>query len=215
MKNILCYGDSNTYGYIPVFPSKSSRFDRQKRWTGILSNELGAGYCVIEEGLNARTTVWNDPVEGYYEGRDKNGKEYLMPCLDSHAPVDLVVLMLGTNDLKNRFAVSAQDIADSIFSLIGIIKNSKSGPGELSPAILIICPAPLGRLSEFEDLFIGGTEKSNNLSVFYKKIAKDAGVEFLNAGDIIKSSDIDGIHFEEKEHEKLGKAVAEKIKKIF
>ena len=95
MKRILCYGDSNTWGYDPA---TQERFDRATRWTGVLRTTLGDGYEILEEGLNGRTTVWDDPIEGY-----KNGHTYLVPCLETHRPVDLVVLMLGTNDLKKRF----------------------------------------------------------------------------------------------------------------
>ena len=99
MKTILCYGDSNTWGYNP---SMGGRYARDERWPGVLRKELGEGYLVIEEGLNGRTTVWDDPIEGY-----KNGKTYLVPCLETHKPLDLVIILLGTNDLKMRFSVSA------------------------------------------------------------------------------------------------------------
>lgn len=99
MKTIVCYGDSNTWGYDPV---TMDRLPITQRWTGVLAQELGAGYRVIEEGLNGRTTVWDDPIEGY-----KNGKEYLIPCLETHRPIDLITILLGTNDLKMRFSVSA------------------------------------------------------------------------------------------------------------
>jgi lysophospholipase L1-like esterase len=92
MKAILCYGDSNTWGYDPV---TKGRFPRDMRWTGVLRQSLGDDYLVIEEGLNGRTTVWDDPIEGY-----KNGAAYLVPCLTTHRPLDLVIIMLGTNDLK-------------------------------------------------------------------------------------------------------------------
>ena len=95
MKRILCFGDSNTWGWNPA---NKERFDENSRWTGILKNKLGENYDIIEEGLNGRTTVWDDPIEGY-----KNGKKHLPSCLESHRPLDIVVLMLGTNDLKSRF----------------------------------------------------------------------------------------------------------------
>jgi lysophospholipase L1-like esterase len=87
VKRILCYGDSNTWGYDPV---TQERFDKNERWTGQLSQMLGGNYDVIEEGLNGRTTVWDDPIEGY-----KNGRDYLIPCLESHKPLDLVIILLG------------------------------------------------------------------------------------------------------------------------
>jgi lysophospholipase L1-like esterase len=101
MKTILCYGDSNTWGAVPLQSLELiERFGRSERWTGVLQRELGQAYEVIAEGCNGRTTVWEDPIEGY-----KNGKEYLIPCLDSHQPLDLVIIMLGTNDLKARFSI--------------------------------------------------------------------------------------------------------------
>ncbi len=103
MKTILCYGNSNTWGAVL---GTGERYAPFIRWTGVLAQELGAMYRVIEEGPNGRTTLWDDPIEGY-----KNGKEYLIPCLESHRPIDLVVMMLGTNDLKIRFSVPAYDIA--------------------------------------------------------------------------------------------------------
>lgn len=93
MKNIVCFGDSNTYGRDPV---TKGRLDKKTRWPGVLQNILGEEYDVIEEGLNGRTTVWNDPVRG---GPKRNGSLYLLPCLESHAPINLLVIMLGTNDL--------------------------------------------------------------------------------------------------------------------
>src|SRR5210317_1873174 len=110
MQTILCYGDSNTWGYNP---SSQQRFSPEERWTGVLQKELGMGYRIIEEGLNGRTTVWDDPIEGF-----KNGMSYLIPCIESHKPINLITIMLGTNDLKIHFSVSAHDIAESVGVLI-------------------------------------------------------------------------------------------------
>jgi len=218
MKTVLCYGDSNTFGWNPISFDPldiavvfgQHRFDENKRWTGIMSNELGNGYHIIEEGLPGRTTVWDDPVEG----EDKNGKKYLLPCLLSHAPICLVLLMLGTNDLKMRFSVTAYDIAMSIGVLIGIIKGSGTNMEGKSPEILVVSPPPLGKLSEFGEFLEGGTEKSKKLANYYQRISKQLGCEFLDAGKVIKSSPIDGVHFEEAEHAKLGIALADKVKII-
>ena len=108
MKTIVCFGDSNTYGRDPV---TRGRLDKKTRWPGVLQNTLGEEYEVIEEGLNGRTTVWDDPVRG---GPKRNGSLYLLPCLESHTPIDLLVIMLGTNDLKARFSVTPYDIAESM-----------------------------------------------------------------------------------------------------
>ena len=109
MKTVLCYGDSNTWGYDPW---TRLRYPPSVRWTGVLAERLGPVYRVVEEGLNGRTTRWDDPME---PGR--NGQMYLGPCIESHAPLDLIVVMLGTNDLKRRFNLTSSDIAESAAGL--------------------------------------------------------------------------------------------------
>lgn len=218
MKTILCYGDSNTHGTVPIdfdfletsFISSKYRLPREKRWTGILQKELGSDYYIIEEGLNGRTTVWDDPVEGVY----KNGLKYLVPCLESHAPIDLVLLMLGTNDLKIKFSVSAFDIALSVGVLVYTIHQSGFGPEGKNPKILLMCPSPLGKLSYCSELFANGVKKSKELSKNYEKIARQYGCDFLDVGKLIKSSDIDGVHYEEKDVKKLGMALVKIVKQI-
>ena len=105
-KNILCFGDSNTWGFPP---DCGARYDRETRWPGVLQQQLGEDYYVIEEGLPGRNTVWDDPVEG-----GKNGLKQLVPLIHSHMPLDLLIIMLGTTDFKNRFSVSPRDISWSI-----------------------------------------------------------------------------------------------------
>lgn len=218
MKTVLCYGDSNTYGTKPVdqnfldtpFNPHDFRFPKEKRWTGILQKELGADHDVIEEGLNGRTTVLDDPIEG----ADRNGLTYLPPCLESHAPIDLVVLMLGTNDLKARFSLTAFDIAMGIKVLIDTIKASGSGPGMRSPEILLLCPPPLGKLTDHAGLFTDGVEESKKLAGNYKRIAKLFGCHFMDVGSVIKPSDDDGLHYEEQDVERLGLAVAQEVKRL-
>jgi len=207
MKVILCYGDSNTWGFDPL---TQDRFPPRVRWTGVLARQLGEGYQVIEEGLSGRTTVWDDPVEGLH----KNGKEYLLPCLESHQPIDLVVLMLGTNDLKMRFSVPATDIAASVGVLVDVIQKSAAGIAGAAPRVLLIAPPPVGKLSEFAEMFSDAEARSHKLSEYYRVVATQYGCDFLNAGDFIVSSDLDGIHFEADQHKKLGEAVALHVKEI-
>jgi lysophospholipase L1-like esterase len=206
MYELMCFGDSNTWGYSP---ETKTRLPRDTRWTGVLQRALGGGYVVIEEGQNGRTTVWDDPVEQH-----KNGLTYLLPCLESHAPLDLVVLMLGTNDLKIRYSVSPMDIGWSVRNLVDAIQKSAFGPAETAPQVLLIAPPPLARLSEYADLFIGGVEKSRALGMRYAEVAKEKGCAFLDAGKVVRASDLDGIHFEAAEHRKLGEAVAREVKRL-
>jgi len=206
MEKILCYGDSNTWGYNP---RTGERFPRDVRWTGVLRAELEDGYEVIEEGLNGRTTVWDDPIEGY-----KNGKTYLIPCLESHQPVDLVVMMLGTNELKMRFSLSAYDIAEGIRVLVDVIQKSETGHDGDPPELLLMVPPPIAKLTEFAEMFEGAEAKSRRFAEHYRRIAEEQGCEFFDTSSVIVSSDIDGIHFEVSEHQKLGQAVADLVKQI-
>ena len=206
MKTILCYGDSNTWG---CNPATKERFSISERWPGILAQELGAEYRVVEEGLGGRTTVWDDPIEGY-----KNGKEYLIPCLASHKPIDLVAILLGTNDLKKRFSVSAYDIAMSAGVLVGIAQASAAGPRNRPPQILLMAPPVVGHLTDLAEAFQDAQDKSKKFGAYYRQVAQTYGCHFFDTAEIVTSSEIDGIHWEASEHLKLGRAVAARMKEI-
>lgn len=213
MKTILCYGDSNTWGAKPMRALDDvKRYARHERWTGVLKRELGDGYEVISEGLNGRTTVWEDPIE-----ENRNGKTYLLPCLDSHQPLDLVILMLGTNDLKSRHSVLPSDIALSAGLLVGKIQRYPYQVlGAPQVRVLLIAPPPLHSAmpSFVEEMFTGGYEKSLKFATEFASVAKMYGCDYLNAGEFISSSPVDGIHFEESAHETLGRVVAAKVEEI-
>jgi len=207
----MCYGDSNTWG----FNAKTrDRFPADVRWTGSLKNALGAGYHIIEEGLNGRTTVWEDPLEDY-----RNGKEYLIPCLRSHKPLDLVIIMLGTNDLKKRFSLPAYDIAAGAGLLADIVLKSGTGHHGGSPKVLLISPIGVGdniNESEFGETFGGENSivTARKFAYHYKRISEQLGCDFLDAAEIANPSPIDAIHMEADEHKKLGEAVAQKVRII-
>jgi lysophospholipase L1-like esterase len=207
MIEVLCYGDSNTWGFAP---GGAGRFPSDVRWPGVTQKALGRSFHVIEEGLNGRTTAWDDPVEGVY----RNGKPYLLPCLLSHAPLDVVVLFLGVNDLKKRFALTAAQIAQSVASLVEIIRGSGAGRAGAAPAVLLMCPPPLGKLTEYAEMLEGGTEKSLALAAEYAGTARQLGCAFLDVGTLLRASDLDGVHFGEKDHRALGKAVAAAVKAL-
>lgn len=202
-KTVLCYGDSNTWG---CNPDGHARFPREVRWTGVLQKLLGDDYYIIEEGCSGRTTVWDDPVEG-----DKNGKTYLAPCLYSHKPVDLVVLMLGTNDLKMRYSVPPSDIARSIEILIKLVLHSETGPDGKAPRLLVVVPPKLAKLDYFAEMFAGGIEKSQNLVTYFKKVTDELNIPLLDANQFVVTSDIDGVHWEAAEHTKFARALAKMI----
>jgi lysophospholipase L1-like esterase len=206
VKTVLCYGDSNTWGYEPA---SGDRFSEDVRWTGVLARELGSEFRVIGEGLNARTTVREDPVEEY-----KNGKDYLRPCLESHRPLDVVIVALGVNDLKARFFASASDVADGAGVLVAIAQRSGAGPDGSPPAVLLMAPPPVGRLTELAEMFAGAEEKSRGFARQYRRVAEKYGCELLDAGEQVRASDLDGIHLEVGEHRKLGEAVAARVKEM-
>ena len=205
-RTVLCFGDSNTWGYNPA---TQDRYPLEERWPSVLQQHLGDGYLVIPEGLNGRTTVWDDPIEGY-----KNGKEYLIPCLETHKPIDLVIIMLGTNDLKMRFSVPACDVAAGAGVLVDIVAKSETGPRGGAPQVLLIAPPPIAKLSEFAEMFEGGAAKSKALSRHFRLVAKERGCALLDASEVIVSSDVDGIHLDLSEHRKLGRAVAVRVRKM-
>ncbi len=213
MKTILCYGDSNTWGFATV-PRPDERYAPEERWPGVLARELGPRWTVVAEGLSGRTTVHPDPVEGPW----LDGSAYLMPCLRSHRPLDAVAVMLGTNDLKHRFAVPAVDIAEGVGRLLTIVRQSEAGPGGGAPKALVICPPPIlaafGENAAFEDMFASGHAKSLRMAAAYAAVAREHGVAFLDAGEAITSSAFDGIHLDPDAQAGLGNAVAAKIAKL-
>lgn len=202
-KRILCYGDSNTWGYDP---ETGDRYAPDVRWPGALQRELGAGYTVIEEGLCGRTTVWDDPIEGY-----KNGREYLIPCLATHKPLDLVILLLGTNDLKHRFSLTAYDVAEGAGVLVGLVLTSQAGPRGEAPAVLLLAPPPITTLTAYADMFRGAADESLRLGEQFARVARLQGCLLLDVGTVLTSSPADGIHFSAQGHLALGRAVAERV----
>ncbi len=209
MKTIVCFGDSNTWGYSP---ETSSRYDIHTRWPGVLRDSLGSGWWVIEEGLNGRTTVHDDRLE---PGRC--GKDYLLPCLITHKPLDILIIMLGTNDLKKRFDLPPSDIALGAQALAEIARASDTGIDGAPPEVILICPPPLAPLegTRFEEMFAGGYEKSFKLAAHYRAVAEEIGCRLIDAGEIVASSPGEGIHWQASEHRKLGEYVANYIRQHF
>jgi len=211
LKNILCYGDSNTWGAQPVLKLGSpNRYPLAVRWTTVMQNQLGSDYHVIAEGLNGRTSAFDDEIEGEH----KNGKRYLFPCLESHMPLDLVIIMLGTNDLKSRFSLTAWDISCGAASLVSMINNPSKPFYGGTPKTLLVAPAPLGELNLLADHYAGGTEKSLQFADCFEKAANNSGSSFLDAGKIVTSSDGDGVHYDEDQLHPLGVAMTEKVREI-
>jgi lysophospholipase L1-like esterase len=209
---LLCFGDSNTHGTKPTTqPGVLERFGPVDRWPGVLQAALGEDWHVIEEGLPGRTTVHDDPIQGAH----KNGLAYLRPCLESHMPLDLVVLMLGTNDLKARFSVTPADIAASVSLLLETLVACHAGPGGSTPHVLLIAPSPIDELGFLGEIFVGGAAKSRLLAPLYERVAVKFGSAFLDAGDFATVSPTDGVHYEADQHYRLGTAVTELLRQRF
>lgn len=209
-KRILSFGDSNTFGYAP----DGSRFPEDVRYPGRLQALLGDGYQIIEEGFNGRTTIFDDPVEGGY----KSALAYLPPCLMSHYPVDLVILMLGTNDTKERFSMNAFTISQSIEQLISCVLRYGRDEGMNPSKILLVSPIEVGE--NLMDTEMGPIFGANAIQISkgfereYARVAEKLGVHFIAASRHAKPCIEDAIHMTALEHDKLAAAFANKIKEI-
>ncbi len=195
-RTLLCFGDSNTHGTMPM-PTLDAlgRFDRDTRWTGQLQKLL-PDWHVIEEGQPGRTTLHDDPVEGAH----RNGLTVLPAILESHREIDAVILMLGTNDLKGRFSLNATDIALSLEKLVLTIRASARRAE--ADRRRKCCSWPRRRSSKsvrLGEIFGGGAVKSQDLGARIAVSAKRVGTPFLDAGELIKVSHVDGIHYDAAE----------------
>ncbi len=213
-RRVLCFGDSNTWGFVPVATPPSTRYARDLRWPQVMAAALGSGVTVIEEALNGRTTDLADPSNPLLGGAGLDGAAFLPAALASHLPLDAVAIMLGTNDLKAQFDRPADRIALGAKRLLDIARTLDGGVGTAypNPRLLLICPPPLGALSpHFAEMFAGGIEKGRRLPPLYAAVAQAAGAAFLDAGSVIATDGVDGLHFSADTQRRLGLAVAEKV----
>jgi lysophospholipase L1-like esterase len=202
VKSVLCFGDSITWGYNPV---DGTRFPREQRWPRVLEAALEGRAHVVEEGLNGRTAASDDPSRP-----NRNGFSMLPPLLEAHAPLDAVVIMLGTNDSAPCYGLTAGRIAMNCGALLRAVNASLAGPDGAAPRTLLIAPPPLGSLSaEMALLYAGGQATSRGLADAYRTAAARFGALFLDAGQVTKVSAADGVHLDPEGQARLGKAVAE------
>lgn len=207
-KRILCYGDSNTHGRDAKKKAELGikvRYPADVRWTGQLQNMLGNEYEVIEEGLGGRTTDLD-----YQNSNEKNGIVYLPGCLSSHAPLDVVILMLGTNDLKEEYNRSANDIAEANRRLIKIIKTKSP-----EAKIFLVSPVFIDENNPMiADKYKGATEKSKQLAQAFEKIATEEGTGFIDLAKHATYSQYDGVNIDPEEQAKIAKVMAEEVRSI-
>lgn len=205
MKRILVYGDSNTHGTVPLKAlGQSERFGPGVPWPDVLVEVTG--HRVIAEGLPGRTTVHEDVIDG----GARNGAAVLPAVLRSHVPLDAVIVMLGTNDLKPRFATSAFDIAKSVERLVSIthalVPDAK---------VMVVCPAPVMETGVLADAFSGAEARQRGLEAHMAAAAARMGAAFASAGDHVRVSPVDGVHLDAASHRALAEAVAGHVQALF
>ena len=211
MPTLLTFGDSNTHGTCPIVAEGDyRRLDAETRWPCVAKEALGDKWSLIEEGLPGRTTCFDDPIMGAH----MNGWMGLKIALASHGPIDLLTIMLGTNDCKSLFGNSAHNILGGISGLLAIAQNAELQSRHGGYQTLLIAPPPIVVTGHFSANFYGADRLSEQLSDLYSEIATHWGIGFFDAGDVISTSPVDGVHFEKEAHQTLGMALARKITKI-
>lgn len=208
-KTILCYGDSNTWGQTPDRTGR--RYPADIRWTGVLQASLGSGCCIIEEGLSSRTTDLD-----YAKKPGRNGRTYLEPCLDSHVPIDTVILMLGTNDLKVEFNRSATEIAQALRELVELIQVKTAKYNGTPAKIILVSPILIdGNTPKHKEWYSNyynadSEKKSKELASQLQLVAQAMSCQFVDAAQVAHAGE-DGIHLSETSHRAFGELLAEVI----
>lgn len=206
---LLAFGDSNTHGTLPLAGlGELGRHPPGQRWPDVTGVALGPGWQVIAEGHPGRTTVHDDPIEG----RHRNGLLVLPALLESHRPVDVVALLLGTNDLKMRFGLPPEDIALGAEKLVLAVRGATAGPGGAAPGVLLVAPPPIREAGCLAGIFAGGAAKSHRLAGLFREVAQRQGVAYLDAGAVVACDPRDGVHWDAAAHAALGAAVADAVR---
>lgn len=221
-KRIMVFGDSNTFGYVEDAQGVVDRLPLNIAWPGKMAELLGGDYEVVVEGLSGRTTRIDSPAQsgtGVIPGAGMNGASYLPAALSSHMPLDMVIIMLGTNDFRKDRSQSAEDIAKSLTALVSIVKKGEwQARTKFSiPQVLVICPPKLNlTTSPYAAFFEGSLAKSEALPKILKPMAEDAGAMFFDAAAVVPfAQGPDEIHLTPQNHADLAKAVANEVKKDF
>jgi len=209
MKKILIYGDSLTWGSVPGFPNQHPR---NILWQNVMGVELGADYEVITDGLRGRLTAYDENLADC----NRNASQTLPTALYSYAPLDLVILFLGTNDMQPHIAGTSIAAMQGIRRLVTIIQNHFAGPDIDNPKVLIVSPPKLCKThDEFYTGFFAGTiEQSYKLAEYYGQIAQEKNCSFFDAGSVAETSPIDGVHLDAQNTINIGKALAPVVKEI-
>ena len=209
MPTILTFGDSNTHGTPPMTDRVlRARHGREVRWPQVMAQSLG--WELVEEGLPGRTAQFDDPVmDGLM-----NGFPALRQALQSHGPLDVLTLMLGTNDVKTRFGATPAQVMAGMASLLDLAISPEMQDRHGGFRVLLICPPPVLETGVLAVDFWGAAAKSQALPPLYAALAASRGVGFLDAGQVIAVSPVDGVHFDAPAHLALGAAVAEAVRAL-
>ena len=211
-RTILCFGDSNTHGTMAMRDlTDRRRFPKEQRWPSVMAAALGEAWEVIAEGHPGRNAVFDDPVEGEH----KNGLRVLPALLETHRPIDLVIVMLGTNDLKARFSAPASDISIGLERLVLAIKGSFEGPENRAPGVLLASPVPIEEVGFLGDMFAGGAAKSRALPPLLTAVAKRQRVGFVDLATVAEVDEVDGIHLTAEAQAAIGAAMADAVRRMF
>ncbi|ASY62746.1 Arylesterase [Sinorhizobium sojae CCBAU 05684] len=203
MKTVLCYGDSLTWGYDAA---DAGRHALEDRWPSVLQQALGSGVNVIAEGLNGRTTAYDDHLADC----DRNGARVLPTVLHSHAPLHLVIFMLGSNDMKPVIHGTASGAVKGIERLVKLVRHHDwPMVTEEEPGILIVSPPPICETadSDFAAMFAGGVEESTMLASLYRDLADELDCGFFDAGSIARTTPLDGVHLDAENTRAIGRGL--------
>lgn len=220
-ERVLVFGDSNSWGWVPIEAGvPTTRYAPEDRWPEVMRAELGSGYEVVVDALSGRTTDVDDPTAPM-DGAALNGAEYLPAAIAAHLPLDLVVIMLGTNDTKAQFGRTPFRIALGAGHLVEIAQSSGDmfGGGWYdydAPEVLLVAPPPMGPQTVFSDTFEGevGVARSEGLAPAYQAVAEAADARFFDAGSVISTDGVDGVHFTAEAQRTLGEAMAEQVRGV-
>jgi lysophospholipase L1-like esterase len=208
IRTLLCFGDSNTHGTPPMERSGIyDRFDAETRWPCVARRALGDEWTLVEEGLPGRTAQFPDLMMGDH----MDARIGLPIALQSHGPIDVLTLMLGTNDVKARFGATPEKVTAGIAGMVDFALSDEMQTRHGGFRVLLICPPPVLEQGPFAGEFFGGAETSRALPPLYRALAAARGCGFLDAGKVIAVSPVDGIHYDAAAHQALGQAVAEAV----
>lgn len=208
MKTILCFGDSLTWGFNAEGPSRHAF---ENRWPNVLQAELGSGFHVVAEGLNGRTTVFGDDMGG----GDRSGIRLLPTLLDTHSPLDLLILFLGANDIKPWIAGKALAARFGMERLIEAARTFPYSNGASQPKILVVSPPPFCATAnaDYAEMFSEIAE-SRKLAEAYRGAAELTGCAFFDAGSVAETTPLDGVHMDAQNTRAVGRGLAPLVRQL-